>query len=161
MKLNKLALLLVAFSFAGTATMETAQAKQRKKQHVSDSSEVSSPSSQNTLNDADIVRAVNDQRRVNFVEGGGMEVIRVLPDDNNGLKHQKWVVRLSNGKTMQAVYNSDMCPRVPVKVGDVVAMGGMFLWTNTGALLHWLHHDPRGNRPDGYVYLNGKYYCKD
>jgi hypothetical protein len=112
-------------------------------------------------NDSAIVSAMESHRRVDFVEGSDMEVIQVLPDDTNGNQHQKWVVRLSNGKTMQAVYNSDMCPRVPVQVGDRVAMGGMFLWTNQGGLLHWLHHDPRGNRPDGYVMLNGTYYCKD
>nr|WP_295902263.1 DUF3465 domain-containing protein [uncultured Bdellovibrio sp.] len=152
------------------SSFNSAEAKRRNRKEQIENSDQSSKedsSSQgtqavdNNANDSDIVRAVNEQRRVNFVEGGGMVVTKVLPDDNNGLKHQKWVVRLSNGKTMQAVYNSDMCPRVPVKVGDVVAMGGMFLWTNTGALLHWLHHDPRGNRPDGYVYVNGKYYCKD
>lgn len=111
--------------------------------------------------DSQIVQAVNNQRRVNFVEGSGMVVVKVLPDDTSGLQHQKWMVRLSNGKLLQAVYNSDMCPRVPVREGDVVAMGGMFIWTNQGGLIHWLHHDPRGNRPDGYVMLNGKYYCKD
>ncbi|UYL09696.1 DUF3465 domain-containing protein [Bdellovibrio sp. SKB1291214] len=111
--------------------------------------------------DAAIVRAMESHQRVNFVEGADMEVVQVLPDDTNGNQHQKWVVRLSNGKTMQAVYNSDMCPRVPVEIGDRVAMGGMFLWTNQGGLLHWLHHDPRGNRPDGYVMINGVYYCKD
>ncbi|MNJ98405.1 hypothetical protein D3C87_161710 [compost metagenome] len=111
--------------------------------------------------DRDIVAAVNNQRRVNFVEGSGMVVTKILPDDNSGLKHQKWMVRLSNGKLMQAVYNSDMCPRVPLQVGDVVSMGGMFIWTNEGAMLHWLHHDPRGNRPDGYVGVNGKFYCRD
>lgn len=111
--------------------------------------------------DSDLVRAVNDQRRVDFVEGGNVVVTKLLPDDNNGLKHQKWMVRLSNGKTMQAVYNSDMCPRVPLRTGDVIAIGGQFIWTKGGALIHWLHHDPRGQRPDGYVYVNGKYYCKN
>ena len=111
--------------------------------------------------DADIVRLVNAQKRADFVEGGGMVVVKLLPDDNSGLTHQKWMVRLSNGKLMQAVYNTDMCPRVQLQVGDVVAMGGQFIWTNQGGLLHWLHHDPRGNRPDGYVMVNGKYYCKD
>lgn len=111
--------------------------------------------------DSDIVRAVNDQRRVDFVEGGGLTVTKLLPDDNNGLKHQKWMVRLSNGFTMQAVYNSDLCPRVPLKVGDVIAMGGQFIWTKGGALLHWLHHDPKGRRPDGFVFVNGKFYCKN
>lgn len=111
--------------------------------------------------DSDIVRAVNDQRRVDFVEGGGLVVTKILPDDNSGLKHQKWMVRLSNGITMQAVYNSDMCPRVSLRTGDVIAMGGQFIWTKGGAMLHWLHHDPKGRRPDGFVYVNGKYYCKD
>jgi hypothetical protein len=122
---------------------------------------LSTVASAEPTNDSQIVRAVEAHKRVNFVEGANMEVVQVLPDDTNGLQHQKWVVRLSNGKLLNAVYNSDMCPRVPVQVGDVVAMGGMFIWTNQGGLIHWLHHDPRGNRPDGYVMINGTYYCKD
>jgi hypothetical protein len=62
---------------------------------------------------------------------------------------------------MEAVYNLDMCERVPLKVGDIISMGGQFIWTNQGALLHWLHFDPRQNRRDGYVELNGKVYCGD
>jgi len=111
--------------------------------------------------DANIVSAIANKRRVDFVEGSGMVVVKLLPDDLNGLEHQKWVVRLSNGALMQAVYNLDMCEHVPLKVGDVVSMGGQFIWTNQGALLHWLHFDPRQNRPDGYVELNGKVYCGD
>jgi hypothetical protein len=114
-----------------------------------------------TGDDSKIVAAVNNKRRLDFVEGGGMVVVKLLPDDRNGLEHEKWVVRLSNGQTMQAVYNLDMCEYVPLKVGDVVSMGGQFLWTNEGPMLHWLHFDPRQNRPDGYVELNGKVYCGD
>lgn len=119
------------------------------------------PSKPGISNDSKIVAAVTNRRRVDFVEGGGMVVVKLLPDDRNGLEHQKWVVRLSNGETMQAVYNLDMCEYVPLKVGDVVSMGGQFIWTNQGALLHWLHYDPRQNRPDGYVEVNGKVYCGD
>ncbi|WP_155723962.1 DUF3465 domain-containing protein [Bdellovibrio bacteriovorus] len=148
------------------SSYETVEAKRKNRQEVNPVfEEIEKPSESFLIDekssDADIVRAVNDQRRVDFVEGGSMVVVKVLPDDNQGLAHQKWTVRLSNGKNMQAVYNSDMCPRVPVKVGDVIAMGGQFIWTNKGGLLHWLHHDPRGKRPDGYVYVNGKFYCKD
>lgn len=170
---------LAFVTFTTVLSFNTAEAKRRNRQEVGDSrngnqsyrdkhnypsqttNEQTPTVVDNSANDADIVRAVNEQRRLNFVEGGGMVVIKVLPDDTNGNEHQKWMVRLSNGKTMQAVYNSDMCPRVPIQVGDVVAMGGQFIWTNQGALLHWLHKDPRGDRPDGYVYVNGKYYCKD
>ena len=141
---------------------EQKQKQNQRQQEVEETTSFEKPSFvDEKASDNDIIRAVNDRRRVNYVEGGSMTVTRVLPDDDDGRKHQKWMVRLSNGKTLQAVYNSDMCPEVPIKVGDVIAMGGMFLWTNSGPMLHWLHHDPRANRPDGYVYVNGNYYCKD
>ena len=111
--------------------------------------------------DTQIIQAVRNRRKVHFVEGGSMVVTRLLPDDNSGLRHQKWMVQLSSGESLQAVYNSDMCPHVPLEEGDVISMGGMFLWTNEGAMIHWLHHDPKGQRPDGYVKVNGKFYCKD
>jgi len=111
--------------------------------------------------DSAIVNAIQAHRNVDFVEGSGMVVVKLLPDDTNGAQHQKWIVRLSNGLTMQAVYNTDMCEHVPLNVGDVVSMGGQFIMTNQGPLLHWLHYDPRQNRPDGYVEVNGKDYCKD
>ncbi len=120
----------------------------------------SAVSTGSAADDSQIVQAMQNQDRVNFVEGANMVVTKLLPDDTQGLQHQKWIVRLSNGTTMQAVYNTDMCPRVPVKVGDVVSMGGQFIWTGGGGLLHWLHKDPRGSRPDGYVFLNGQFYCK-
>ncbi len=110
--------------------------------------------------DYEILKAMNNRKQVNFVEGSSLEVIKILPDDTNGLEHQKWTVKLSDGRTMQAIYNLDMCERVPLKVGDTVSMGGQFIWTNQGGILHWLHHDPKGNRPDGYVELNGKFFCK-
>lgn len=112
--------------------------------------------------DSQIVEVAKSQRNANFVEGAGMEVIQILPDDTNGREHQKWMVRLSNGQKLLAVYNSDMCPRVPVKEGDLVSMGGQFIWSRRdGPILHWLHHDPHGSRPDGYVFLNGEFYCKE
>ncbi|NUN05797.1 MAG: DUF3465 domain-containing protein [Bdellovibrio sp.] len=161
--------LVASLVFSCVLSLNIAEAKHQNKQDQKQRDKISqeATSSQQAsfvdekASDNDIVRAVNDRRRVNYVEGGSLTVTKVLPNDEDGRKHQKWMVRLSNGNTMQAVYNSDMCPEVPVKVGDVIAMGGMFLWTNSGPMLHWLHHDPRGNRPDGYVYVNGKYYCKD
>lgn len=107
-----------------------------------------------------LVRAIDNKRAVHFVEGRDMKVITVLPDDTHGAQHQKFLVELKDGYTLLLVYNLDMCERVPVQVGDRVGAGGMFIWTDRGGLLHWLHHDPRKNRPDGYVELNGKQYCK-
>lgn len=112
--------------------------------------------------DAAMVAAVNGRRNINFVEATGMLVVETLPDDRQGLQHQKFVVQLTSGATMLAVYNLDMegCTYIPVKKGDRVAMGGEFKWTSQGALLHWLHYDPSQRRPDGYVQLNGVDYCR-
>ena len=110
--------------------------------------------------DSALVEAHSNKRRAHFIEAANMEVIQLLPDDKDGLEHQKWVVRLSDGQKITAIYNSDMCPRVPLRVGDLISMGGEYIWSKqVGGLLHWLHHDPRGHRPNGYVYLNGEYYC--
>lgn len=109
-------------------------------------------------NDSDLVRAVNDRRNVNFVQGAGVVVTRVLPDDNAGRPHQRWYIKLSNGKEMIAVYNSDMGDRVPVKPGVVMSVGGEFKMTNLGPMIHWLHADPKGTRPDGYVIIQGVRY---
>lgn len=106
-----------------------------------------------------IVEAIKSRRSVHFVEGKAMKVVEILPDDTSGSQHQKFLVQVETGDTLLLVYNLDMCERVPVRVGDSVGAGGMFIWTDRGALLHWLHRDPRKNRPDGYVELNGKYYC--
>ena len=109
-------------------------------------------------NDSDLIRAVNDHRNVNFVQGAGVVVTRILPDDNSGLPHQRWYVRLSNGKEIIAIYNSDMGQRLPLQTGLVMALGGEFKMTNMGPMIHWLHSDPKGTRPNGYVIIQGVRY---
>ncbi|GIL18850.1 MAG: hypothetical protein BroJett040_26010 [Oligoflexia bacterium] len=108
--------------------------------------------------DGQFINAVNNRRDAYFIQGKGVVVSRILPDDNSGLRHQRWYVRLSNGKEMFAVYNMDITRRVPVQVGQKMNMGGEFKWTHQGPLLHWLHEDPRNKRPHGYVDVNGQRY---
>lgn len=97
-----------------------------------------------------------------WVQGAGMRVVALLPDDNQGLRHQKWTVQLSDGSTIMGVYNSDIADRVPLHVGDVVSMGGEFISDPRGNLMHWLHAEPCPNSPnphrDGFVDLNGVRY---
>lgn len=116
------------------------------------------PVAMGAQNDSDLVRAVNDRRNVNFVEGHNVVVSRLLPDDKAGLPHQRWYVKLSNGAEVFAVYNIDLGQRIPMKIGDVMSLGGEFKMTNVGPLIHWLHYDPSGRRPDGYVEVNGVRY---
>lgn len=110
--------------------------------------------------DSALLQAISQDQNVNYIEAGQMVVTKVLPDDTQGLPHQKWLVRLSDNSTLELVYNSDMGDRVPVEVGEVMSAGGQLIMAQQGPLLHWLHADPRKNRPDGYVYVNGTYYGK-
>ena len=131
-----------------------------RREYIDQTNEKVNTQNPEQLDDSELVQAMSDRKTLDYAQGGNLVVTKILNDDKSGPAHQKWYVRLSNGVNMQAVYNLDMCERVPLKVGDRIAMGGQFICFGKGGLLHWLHRDPRGNRPDGYVYLNGKYYCK-
>lgn len=108
--------------------------------------------------DSQIVSANKGRQQVFFVSGANLEVIKILPDDTQGLPHQKWVGRCSDGSTVLIVYNSDMGSRVPVQIGDKFSVGGQYIWTPAGGLVHWTHYDPKHIRPDGFVLLNGTAY---
>lgn len=146
--------LVIGFSLAIGLSLTTAQAKSKLGNDGKDSVAVQ------TTGDSEFVQAVKNHRNVNFVEGTDMLVAKILPEDHSGSPHQLWVVKLSNGESLQAVSNLDMCETIPLKVGDKVGLGGQFIWTQQGGLVHWLHKDPHGNRPDGYVNLDGKVYCQ-
>ncbi len=108
--------------------------------------------------DSALVSAVNSRHNEFFIEAGNLVVSNILPDDTSGLPHQKWQARLSDGSIITVVYNSDMGERVPVQIGSTFGVGGQFIWTGNGGLVHWVHDDPKKIRPDGYVYLNGVVY---
>ncbi len=51
------------------------------------------------------------------VEGEGT-VIRVLPDDVDGSRHQRFIVQLASGQTLLVTHNIDVAPRIAgLKVG--------------------------------------------
>lgn len=115
-----------------------------------------------TQGDAELVRAVTNHKRVNFISATGLKVVELLRDDTNGSPHQKFNVRLSDGKVIMIVSNLDMCVHIPLQVGDILGAGGQFIPTGkkSSGLLHWVHADPKKQRPDGYIELNGHVYCK-
>jgi len=108
--------------------------------------------------DQALIDAIDGRREVFYVEAADLEVTRLLPDDTDGRPHQKWQARVSDGSIVTIVYNSDMGERVPVEVGSRFTVGGQFLWVGKSGMIHWTHIDPRGNRPDGYVMVDGNYY---
>ena len=92
------------------------------------------------------------------VQGSGT-VIRILKDDNEGSRHQKFILRLSSGQTLLIAHNIDLAPRInSISNGDVVQFYGEYEWNNKGGVVHWTHRDPRGRHVGGWLKHKGKTY---
>jgi hypothetical protein len=105
-----------------------------------------------------IARAFQNRESDVLVEGRG-EVVRVLADDNDGSRHQRFILRLSSGQTLLVAHNIDLAPRLAgLKAGDEVEFFGEYEWNEQGGVLHWTHKDPRGNHPAGWLRYRGETY---
>ena len=107
---------------------------------------------------AAIMRAFTNRARDVRVDGSG-SVSRVLPDDNQGDRHQRFLVLLPTGQSVLIVHNIDIAPRVEnLRVGDEVEFEGEYVWNLKGGLVHWTHHDPSNQHRPGWVKHAGHVY---
>ena len=92
------------------------------------------------------------------VEGEGT-VTRLLADDTEGDRHQRFIVELGSGQTLLVVHNIDVAPRVEgLREGDRVVFKGEYVWNEQGGLIHWTHHDPDGFSEGGWIQYEGTRY---
>lgn len=110
-----------------------------------------------TAGEAAILEAFEQGRSDLEVEIEGV-VQRLLADDNQGSRHQRFIVELSGGHTVLIAHNIDLAKRVPLAAGDRVTIGGEYEWNDRGGVIHWTHHDPRGQRRGGFVRHRGEEY---
>ena len=86
-------------------------------------------------------------------------VSQILPDDNIGSRHQRFILKLPSNKTLLIAHNIDLAPRIPsLKVGDTISFYGVYEWTKKGGVVHWTHKDPSGRHEAGWLKRNGKQY---
>jgi hypothetical protein len=108
--------------------------------------------------DAILARAFEDRAHDLQVEGGGT-VARVLADDTEGGRHQRFVVRLESGQTLLVAHNIDLAPRVEdLQERDAVAFRGVYEWNAEGGTIHWTHRDPDGKHATGWLRHDGRLY---
>lgn len=98
-------------------------------------------------------------RQSNLQIGGSGKVIKILPDDLKGSRHQKFILKLVSGQTLLIAHNIDLAPRISsIKIGEQVEFYGEYEWNSKGGVIHWTHHDPKGRHEDGWLIHNGKTY---
>lgn len=106
--------------------------------------------------EAAVVEAFRAHRSNVEVEAGG-RVARVLPDDREGARHERFIVRVGDVSVLVA-HNLDLAPRVPVAQGDSVELRGEYEWTPKGGVIHWTHRDPDGRHQAGWIRHQGRLY---
>jgi len=86
-------------------------------------------------------------------------VTKTLPDDRDGSRHQRFILAGPSGHTVLVAHNIDLAPRIPdLKAGDQVAFNGAYEWNARGGVIHWTHHDPRGEHVAGWIEYRGRRY---
>ncbi|MBM3351286.1 MAG: DUF3465 domain-containing protein [Betaproteobacteria bacterium] len=91
------------------------------------------------------------------VKGSGV-VSKLLPDDNKGSRHQKFLVQISSEQSLLFTHNIDLAPRVPMKVGDKISFNGEYVYNSKGGIIHWTHHAPQQDHESGWIMLDGEQY---
>jgi len=114
--------------------------------------------------DADITAADNvvqqayaARRSGQWLETSG-HVGRVLRDDNEGARHQKFILELDDGHTVMVAHNIDLAERIPLRKGMALTVRGRYEWNERGGVIHWTHHDPDGRVQGGWILLNDVRY---
>jgi len=148
---TKVALLLVVLSAASFGVFRGADFSQAVRP-AHQSSPLSEPST-NSIEQAFKQRLSNIQVRVRG------SVIKLLPDDRDGSRHQRFLIRLDSGQTLLVAHNIDLAPRVKgLAVNDMIEIHGEYEWNEKGGVIHWTHQDPRGHHPDGWISYQGRLY---
>jgi hypothetical protein len=109
-------------------------------------------------NEASVADAYRNHRSRIEVCGHGV-VAKVLKDDLEGSRHQRFIVRLPPGQTLLIAYNIDLAPRIEaLRAGEPVEFSGEYEWNGQGGIVHWTHRDPAGAHPAGWVRYGGRLY---
>ncbi len=82
-------------------------------------------------------------------------VTRLLADDNEGSRHQRFIINPGGNHTLLVAHNIDLAKRAPLRKGDKVSLRGRFEPNNRGGVVHWTHHDPKGGS-GGWIEHDGE-----
>ena len=108
--------------------------------------------------DAELITRLYNQQRSGVMVTLTAEVAKTLPDDNEGSRHQKFLIDITRDHSVLIAHNIDLAPRVPLREGDTVTIHGQYEYSEKGGTIHWTHHDPRNRREGGWIEHEGRRY---
>lgn len=116
--------------------------------------------SQNVSSNTDAIIAEAFANRTGNLQVAGSGVVtKLLKDDEDGNRHQRFILRLDSGHTLLVAHNIDLAPRIDaLQVGDRVEFFGEYEWNAKGGVIHWTHHDPDGSHTAGWLKHRGQTY---
>jgi hypothetical protein len=118
----------------------------------------SAPVQSQNSTDAIISNAFANHQGDLQVSGQGV-VIKLLPDDTSGSRHQRFIINLGTGQTLLVAHNIDLAPRVAsLHEGDEIQFYGEYEWNQKGGVIHWTHRDPDGSHAAGWLKHQGQTY---
>ena len=117
----------------------------------SDSSSPAAP----VAGDTDRVLRAFETGRSGFMVTLDARVVKSLPDDRDGSRHQRFLIELAGGHTLLVAHNIDLAERIPLERDDAIRIRGQYEWNERGGVLHWTHHDPGGRRVGGWIEHEG------
>lgn len=88
-------------------------------------------------------------------------VIKVLKDDNEGSRHQKFLVKIDNypNITVLIAHNIDLAPRIEgIQAKNPIRFYGEYIYNDKGGVVHWTHRDPASRHQDGWLEYKGQRY---
>lgn len=106
-----------------------------------------------------ILEEAFENHKSDFQIQGEGTVTKILSDDIDGSRHQRFILQISPKLTVLVAHNIDIAPRVQgVIVHSTVEFYGEYEWNDLGGVIHWTHHDPEGYHIDGWLKYNGMIY---
>jgi|GEM_PF-157183 len=109
---------------------QTQAGKRQSEQSESKKSQPKQPKSERQAGQGSaeqiLQQAFENQQSDIQVKGAGT-VLKTLPDDNQGTRHQRFILKLSSGQTLLVAHNIDLADKIKgLKKGDkVVTIGGI------------------------------------
>jgi hypothetical protein len=139
---------------SGSITQDVSHGRSTQTESIGTPASISEDVSKES--DAAISVAFANRQSSVQVSGSGI-VAKLLPDDTNGSRHQRFILRLASGQTLLVAHNIDLAPRInSLREGDAVGFYGQYEWNEKGGVVHWTHRDPGGSHVDGWLQYQGQ-----